>query len=281
MSEENHFKNNADREEGRESGGQSQDQPTGHASDAQEDMQGAGDDDRDDASRGKGITRRKALKYIGIGAGVLVAGSAIGGYGYTRSLRIPASEAAKIKNVRFVVAGGSVGGLTVAARLLRAMPEADVTVIEPNAEHHYQLGYTLVGAGVYKPEEAKWKQQDLMHSSMKWVHDAVAHFEPDPNRVVTRRGDAVEYDYLVVDLGVQMNPNSVENFHEALASKHVATVYDLDQSIKYNKLMQDFREGQLVGTYPRGYVKCGGTPQKITWLSETTGVRPASAIRWR
>jgi len=268
MSEEKHFENNADREEGRGSGGQLPDQQTGHASAGQGDTQGTDGDDQDDASGGSGMSRRQALKYIGIGGGALVAGGAIGGYGYTRSLRIPASEAAKIKNVRFVVAGGSVGGLTVAARLLRAMPEANVTVIEPNAEHHYQPGYTLVGAGVYKPEEAKWRQQDLMQSSMKWVHDAVAHFEPDRNRVITRGGDAVEYDYLVVGLGIQMNPNSVENFHEALASNHVATIYDLDQSIKYNKLMQDFRGGQLVGTYPRGYVKCGGAPQKITWLSE-------------
>ncbi len=268
MSEEKHFNSNSGHGEGGESGGQSNEQHADHVSAAQEGTQDTAADGSDEAAGGKGISRRKALKYLGIGAGTLVVGSALGGYGYKRSLRIPAHEAAKIKNVRFVVAGGSVGGLTVAARLLRAMPEANVTVIEPNAEHHYQPGYTLVGAGVYTPEEAKWDQKDLMHSSMKWVHDAVAHFEPDRNRVITARGNVVEYDYLVVGLGVQMNPNSVENFHEALESNHVATIYDLDQSIKYNKLMQDFRGGQLVSTYPRGYVKCGGAPQKITWLSE-------------
>jgi len=277
MSDNKNSDNHADREPGKGAGGQHENPSTGKSANQQNTSQAAAGGESDDASDGSGMSRRQALKYIGIGAGALVAGGAIGGYGYTRSLRIPAREAARIKNVRFVVAGGSVGGLTVAARLLRAMPEANVTVIEPNAEHHYQPGYTLVGAGVYTPEEAKWKQKDLMHSSMKWVHDAVAHFEPDRNRVVTAGGDVVEYDYLVVGLGVQMNPNSVENFHEALESNHVATIYDLDQSIKYNKLMQDFRGGQLVATYPRGYVKCGGAPQKITWLSEdywrTAGIR--------
>ncbi len=231
-----------------------------------------------------GITRRQALKYIGVGTGIVLAGGAVGGYGYHRSLRLPSAEASRIKKVRFVIAGGSVGGLTVGARLLRAVPGADVTVIEPNENHHYQPGYTLVAAGVYSPEEVIFDQQSLMFPEMKWVKDAVKKFEPEKNRVITESGEVVNYDYLVVGLGVQMNPNSVENFTKALETPYAGNIYDLDKGIKYHELMKNFEGGRFVSTYPAGYVKCGGAPQKITWLSEdywrTKGIREGVEVHF-
>ncbi|TVQ67260.1 MAG: hypothetical protein EA363_12505, partial [Balneolaceae bacterium] len=139
------------------------------------------------------MNRRKALKYIGTGAGVLAVGGGTGFYGYRRSLRISSSDAAKLRNVRFVIAGGSIGGITVAARLLRAVPDANVTIIEPKSVHHYQPGYTLVAAGVYKKEDVLFDQESLFLSGMRWVKDYVAAFEPEKNRVKTGSGDYVEY----------------------------------------------------------------------------------------
>ncbi len=228
----------------------------------------SGDSGNSNGDEKKGISRRRALKYIGAGAGIVLVGGAGGGYGYRRSLRITSSEAEQIKDRKFVFVGGSVGGLTTAARLLRAVPNADVTVIEPREKHHYQPGYTLVGAGVYEPGEVEFDQKSLMFPEMKWVKDAVKTFEPENNRVITEGGETIPYDYLIVGLGIQMNYNSVENFSEALETPYVGNIYDLDSGIKYHRLMKEFEKGKLVSTYPRGYVKCGGAPQKITWLSE-------------
>ncbi len=222
----------------------------------------------DGGEQKRGISRRQALRYIGTGAGIILAGGAGGSYGYRRSLRISSADAERLKSVRFVVAGGSVGGLSVAARILRAMPDADVTVIEPNDKHHYQPGYTLVSAGVYDPEEVVFDQRSLMFPEMKWVRDSVKTFDPENNRVITRGGETVNYDYLIVGLGVQMNYNSVENFAEALETPYAGNIYDLDKGIKYRRLMEEFEGGKFVSTYPQGFVKCGGAPQKITWLSE-------------
>ncbi len=216
----------------------------------------------------KGISRRQALKYIGVGTGVILVGGAGGTYGYRRSFRISSADAERLKNVKFVVVGGSVGGLTVAARILRAVPDADITVIEPNEDHHYQPGYTLVSAGVYEPDEVVFDQKSLMFPEMKWVKDSVKTFDPENNRVKTERGETVDYDYLVVGLGVQMNYNSVENFAEALEEPNVGNIYNLDKGIKFSRLRKEFEGGKFVSTYPQGYIKCGGAPQKITWLSE-------------
>ncbi len=216
----------------------------------------------------QGMTRRRALKILGGGAALIALGGVTGGYAYRRSLRISPAEAARIGKARFVVAGGSIGGLTVAARLLRGMPEANVTLIEPREVHHYQPGYTLVGAGVYDRDDVLFDQESLLPRGMRWVKDSVEAFEPENNRVVTASGEKVDYDYLVVALGVEMDFASVEGFAEAMESPHAANIYDLDSSQKFRRLARTFSEGEAVFTYPSGYLKCGGAPQKITWLSE-------------
>ena len=216
----------------------------------------------------QGISRKQALKYISYGAGGLLVGGGTGFYGYRKSLQISSSEADQIKKAKIVVAGGSIGGLTAAARLLRAVPDANITVIEPREEHHYQPGYTLVGAGVYNREDVIFEQKSLFLSGMKWIKDYVQAFEPDQNRILTRGGERVSYDYLIVGLGVETNLDSIENLREALQTDYVANIYDLKSSEKYRQLAKNFEGGNAVFTYPTGYVKCGGAPQKITWLSE-------------
>lgn len=231
--------------------------------------------------KASGMSRRQALKYLGYGTGGLMLGGAGGFYGYRKSLEVTAREADQIRKAKFVVAGGSIGGLTVAARLLRAVPGADVTIIEPKSVHHYQPGYTLVGAGVYNTEDVQYKQGSLFHSGMKWVKDYVEAFEPEQNRVVTRSGDIIPYDYLVVGLGVETHNNQVENLTEALETPYVSHIYDLQKSAKFRQMADAFDGGTALFSYPTGYVKCGGAPQKITWLSEDLWRGKGNGLRER
>lgn len=221
-----------------------------------------------DQSGKKGMSRRQALKYIGFGSGAVALGGTGGFYGYRKSLQITRSEAAQVRKAKIVVAGGSIGGLTVAARLIRAVPDADITIIEPKDKHHYQPGYTLVAAGVYEPEDVIYEQASLFLPGMKWVKDYVEAFEPEQNRVITRKGEIIDYDYLVVGLGVESDYGRVENLTEALQTPSAATNYDLQSGIKFKKMARAFEGGKAVFTFPTGYVKCGGAPQKITWLTE-------------
>ncbi|AXJ00121.1 sulfide:quinone oxidoreductase [Cyclonatronum proteinivorum] len=215
-----------------------------------------------------GISRRDALKYIGFGGGALLVGGGAGVVGYRKSLEVNRRESKALRKLKIVVAGGSIAGLTVAARLLRAVPDMEITVIEPRSEHHYQPGYTLVAAGVYRPDEVIYDQASLMMPNMKWVKDYVKAFEPDENRVITEKGEVISYDYLVVAMGVQTNLDSVEGLRDALQTDHAANIYDVQSGIKFKALADRFERGKFVTTYPSGYVKCGGAPQKITWLTE-------------
>lgn len=220
--------------------------------------------------------RRELLKIGGVAvAGMALAGG--GAYTYKRSMLRTSAERERLKSARIVIAGGGSAGITAAARILRAVPEANVTLIEPSAKHHYQPGYTLVAAGIYKPEQVVWDKADLVPSQVNWKKSAVKAFEPESDRVLLEDGSVVEYDVLIVALGVQNNVAAVPGLQQAFEDGNAASVYDLKLGSSYREKALAFNKGTALFVFPPGFVKCGGAPQKICWLSEdlwrSNGVR--------
>ena len=87
------------------------------------------------------LTRRRFLQ----GAAVVAGGSAV----YGVSQRKPRSGA----KAKVVVVGGGAAGLSIAARLSRALEHPDITLIDPAGQHFYQPGFTMIAGGVFRPEE--------------------------------------------------------------------------------------------------------------------------------
>ena len=59
------------------------------------------------------------------------------------------NAAAENKIERVVILGGGTAGISVAARLRKALRGTEIMVVEPAATHYYQPLWTLVGAGVF------------------------------------------------------------------------------------------------------------------------------------
>ena len=105
-----------------------------------------------------------------------------------------------------VIVGGGTAGITVAARLTNGwFNKLDVAVIEPSDKHYYQPLWTLVGGGVVKKETTERAEASVMPRRAKWIRDGVAELHPDQNYVVTRGGQRITYDWLVVAAGIQIN----------------------------------------------------------------------------
>jgi sulfide:quinone oxidoreductase len=102
---------------------------------------------------------------------------------------------------KIVVVGGGSGGLTVAARLCRALKEPDLAIIEPSDRHFYQPLWTLVGGGAATRASTVRAEADLIPRGATWIRDAVREFLPEQNLVTTEQGRQIHYDYLVVAPG--------------------------------------------------------------------------------
>jgi sulfide:quinone oxidoreductase len=111
----------------------------------------------------------------------------------------------KDSHYQIVVVGGGTAGLTVAARLCRALRSPSLAVIEPSDKHFYQPLWTLVGAGVFPKEVSMRPEADYIPRGAAWLRDTVSEFLPEENCVRISGGNAVGYDFLVVAPGIQVN----------------------------------------------------------------------------
>ena len=167
-----------------------------------------------------------------------------------------------------LVVGGGAAGITAAAQLKRARPSLDVAILEPSAEHYYQPGWTLVGAGVFSLEETRRREADLIPSGVTWMRDAVAAFDPDHNRLTSSSGHTLSYDVLIVATGLKLCWSKVEGLSEALGRGGVCSNYSKDFTTYTWEAIQSFKGGQAIFTCAPMPIKCPGAPQKIAYLAD-------------
>jgi len=167
-----------------------------------------------------------------------------------------------------VIVGGGTAGITVAARLRKALPAAHLTLVEPSSKHYYQPLWTLVGAGEFPREVTEREEASVMPRGVDWRRDAAATFEPEQNTVVTRAGERITYDYLVVAAGIQLNWGDVKGLKESIGHNGVCSNYAYEYVNSTWETLRNFKGGNALFTAPNTPVKCGGAPQKIMYMAE-------------
>lgn len=213
-----------------------------------------------DYSVGAVITRRRLL------AGAAVAGGGLAAYEVVRWNR-PVSSA----KARILVVGGGAAGISVCARLSRALAEPDITLVEPSTEHYYQPGFTMIGGGVFTADEVVRPQSSLIPEGVRWVRDRVTAIDPDRKEAATSKSGTLAYDFLVLCPGLQMNFNLVPGLRqEELGKGNVHSIYDYQGAQKCWAAVERFaaKGGRALFTDTWTKVKCGGAPKKINLMTE-------------
>ena len=223
----------------------------------------------------EGLTRRDALKMMALSP---IAASVLAG------TVAPATAQAASSNAvgKIVIVGGGSGALMVLARLRRALSQPDITIIAPNEKHVYQPGQIFVAAGEYAPEDIIFDNTGYIGDDVTWIKDEAATFDPDNNKITTKKGTVVGYDYLVVATGVQYHYEQIEGLTaDMLGQNGIASVYQSDLAagtaeggtithewFKALKEAAKTSKPRVICTQPSTPLKCGGAPQKILYLSD-------------
>lgn len=185
---------------------------------------------------------------------------------------------------RIAIVGAGTGGLSVMRNLHRRRKDLQITLIEPNADHYYQPLWTLVGAGVFPLSKSRRRLRDFIPADVQWIQDRVQNFFPEENFLTLSRGERVEYDYLVVAAGLQIDWHKIEGLLQTLGKNGVCSNYSKD-TVEYTwQCMSSFKGGRAVFTFPNTPIKCAGAPQKVMYLAEETfrknGVRPKTEVEF-
>ncbi len=183
---------------------------------------------------------------------------------------------------QIIIVGGGTAGITVAARLKNADPTLDIAIIEPSEKHYYQPLWTLVGGGMFKPEDSGRDEKDLIPYGVTWIKSRVASFAPNENRITTIDGESLTYQYLIVAPGIQVNWDQVKGLKDSVGKDGVCSNYSIDTVASTWKFIRELKRGVALFTQPAGAVKCGGAPQKICYLAEDhfrrSGVRDSIEV---
>jgi len=183
---------------------------------------------------------------------------------------------------KVVIIGGGNAGISVAARLRRKLKGLDIAIIDPATTHYYQPLWTLVGGGVFKKEKSARPESSVIPKGVTWIQDAVTDLRPDENAVVTASGKRVEYEFLVMAPGIQINWGAIPGLVESLGKDGVCSNYSYDTVDKTWEFISTFKGGTAVFTQPSTPIKCAGAPQKIAYLADDAfrkqGVRDGSTM---
>ena len=188
---------------------------------------------------------------------------------------------------QILIVGGGAAGITVAARLRRAVHDAplDIAIIDPAESHYYQAAFTLVGGGVYKLEDTRRNEVDLIPTDVTWIKDAVASFTPEANALMLASGAAISYTYLVVCPGLQINWGGIKGLKEYVGRYGVCSNYS-PITVEYTfQMLKSLRPGaRAVFTQPPMPIKCPGAPQKAVYLASDylakSGIRDHCDVRF-
>jgi len=183
---------------------------------------------------------------------------------------------------RVVVVGGGTGGITVAARLCRALDEPDVAIIEPSATHYYQPLWTLVGGGVVNKEASARPEAGLIPDGATWIQTEASELRPDDNGVVTADGREITYDHLVLAPGLVLRWDAIEGLEGRVGRDGICSNYAYDQCERTWETISAFDGGTALFTMPAPPIKCAGAPQKIMYMADDSfrkaGVRDRSKV---
>ncbi|MDQ7045440.1 MAG: FAD-dependent oxidoreductase [Sulfurimonas sp.] len=215
------------------------------------------------------ISRRKALKYFTLSP--IVASSFVASK----------TQASDVK-ANILIVGGGTAGIIALSHLFKAIKNPNITIITPNEIQINQSGQVFVAAGVMEETELFLSNKDYINTDkVKWIKDEVLSFEPDANKVKTRAGEEVDYDYLIVATGLQYNYEKIKGLKkEDIGTHGISSVYlnDLEKGTArgasdtwkwFNDLKTFAKEKRpkVIFTHPNTAIKSNTTPQRMLFLS--------------
>jgi sulfide:quinone oxidoreductase len=168
---------------------------------------------------------------------------------------------------QILIVGAGAAGIATAASLLARDATLDIALIDPADTHYYQPGWTLVGAGVFKPESTARSMASVIPAKARWIKAAVSSFDPVHSRVVLNDGQIIGYEQLVVCPGLKLDWDAIDGLNQSLGSHGVTSNYRHDLAPYTWELTQRLKQGTALFTQPPMPIKCAGAPQKAMYLA--------------
>jgi len=170
---------------------------------------------------------------------------------------------------RVLVLGGGTGGYVASKGLIHKIKklglDVEVTLITNSQWHEFQPLYADVAFGTAVPDEVRAPIKNLEKRGVKVLIDEVKRIDAANKKVETAKSGSLDYDYLIVSLGVEYHWNKYPGL-----DKYGYHNYTLDGALELGKALARFKGGRLAILVPELPHRCGMYPyEAATQLAET------------
>jgi sulfide:quinone oxidoreductase len=162
---------------------------------------------------------------------------------------------------QIVILGGGCGGIVAATNLGRKLGEDhDVILIDRRPNHVFMPAFLFIMTGQRQPQDISRAFDSLSKRNVKFIQSEILGIDPYRQQVQLPH-QKIDYDYLIVSLGLQTRPDLVPGFAEA--SLHP---WEMDSAVKLRDALAGFTGGRIVVGVPLGPYRCPPAPYEAQWM---------------
>lgn len=167
---------------------------------------------------------------------------------------------------KLLIIGAGTGGLMVANHVARELKsqirrgEVEVTMLGDRDEYLYQPGLLYLAFDLVRVSDLVRKVRELLVPEVRFVKDRATRIDPKSQTVQTASGQVLNYDYLVLATGSQLNLEEIPGMAEA---GH--WFYDLEGALRLRDALRKFEGGRLVMAVGLPH-KCPVAPLEFTFM---------------
>jgi sulfide:quinone oxidoreductase len=162
---------------------------------------------------------------------------------------------------QIVILGGGSGGVVAATHLGRKLgDDHDVILIDKRPDHLFMPAFLFVMVGARQPSDVSRSLRRLERKNVRFIHSEVLGVDPLRQEVFLQN-QTVNYDYLIVSLGLETRPELVPGFAEG--SLHP---WELEGAVKLREKLETFNGGRVVVGVPLGPYRCPPAPYEAQWM---------------
>lgn len=153
----------------------------------------------------KSVFTRRDL--FGLAAGLTVAG-------------VSSPAVAQAREPRVVVLGSGLAGLSVASRVAGTLPGARVILIGESRELNVRAGHLFSLIAGWQSGHTVLAVEDALPSSVSWIRQNALSIDVESQRIGFTGSSTIEYDYLIVAVGLERHYDDIEGFDPTMIGTH-------------------------------------------------------------
>src|SRR6516225_3295480 len=162
---------------------------------------------------------------------------------------------------KIVILGGGCGGVVAATHLGRKLGgDHDIILVDRRAEHIFMPAFLFLMLGQRQPREISRSLKNLEKRSVKVIQSEILGINP-ARQEVSLNEEKINYDYLIVSLGLQTRPDLIPGFAES--SLHP---WEMETALRLRDALANFRGGSVVIGVPLGPYRCPPAPYEAQWM---------------